>query len=342
MNGRGRWLPPAGAALLDEAAIAALVPARPADGHKGTFGTLVAVCGSLDLAGASLLAGTAALRAGAGIVVLAVPAALQPVVAGRVPELITMGLPESQPFVVDPVAAARAVGARRHAALLVGPGLRPGSATREFVAALLGPGGDGATRGPAVVDAEGLNSLAAIPDWWTAAARPLILTPHPGELERLEGIPVGGDDAERVERARSAAIRWRQVVVLKGARTVIASPDGAVAVAVAAAPNPALGTGGTGDVLAGILGGLLAQGATTWDAACLGVHLHAAAGGHVRERLGDAGLLASDLLSELPRVRRHLVGIAERQAPARRPFGSAVVRPGMAPADDPRSGGRDA
>lgn len=321
--GSGRELP-AGVIPIDEALVAPLVPIRPEDGHKGTFGTLVAVCGSLDHVGAALLAGGAALRTGAGLVVLAVPASLQSVVAGRIPELITMGLPEVAPFEVDPMPAARAVTERRHTALLIGPGLQPGEASRRLVRAMLAATSGAAGPVPAVVDAEALNSLAATPGWAADVAGPLVLTPHPGEFGRLEGADVGADDAERLERARAAAARWGHVVVLKGARSVVAAPGGSAAMI--DAPNPALGTGGTGDVLAGTIASLLAQGATPWDAARLGVFLHATAGAHVRERVGDAGLLASDLLSELPRVRRHLARLAERAAPERRPFGFAIRR----------------
>jgi len=332
-----RAVPPDGVGSLDEASVAGLVPERPEAGHKGTFGTLLAVCGSLDFAGAALLAGAAALRTGAGLVILAVPATLQPVVAGRVPELITMGLPETAPYEVDAPAAAAAVAARRHTALLVGPGLRPGPATHALVAALLGapisahdgaPDGQDAAAAPAVVDAEALNALAMIAGWWREVRRPCVLTPHPGEFGRLDGSDVGPDDAERAERARAAAARWGQVVVLKGAHSIVAEPSGETVMAEHA--NPALGTGGTGDVLAGAIASLLAQGLAPWDAARLGVHLHGTAGEHVRERSGDAGLMASDLLPELPRVRRHLARIAERRAPEHRPLGFAL-RPGGTP-----------
>lgn len=320
---------PGGVQALDEDMVAGLVPERPETGHKGTFGTLLAVCGSLDLVGAALLAGGAALRTGAGLVLLAVPASLQPIVAGRVPELMTLGLPETAPGEVDAEAALALLAARRSTALLVGPGLRPGAPTRALVAGLVGrPAGSvagGAPDSPAVLDAEALNSLAAGADWWQGIGRPCVLTPHPGEFARLDGSPVGADDAERVERARDAAVRWGQVVVLKGAHTVVAAPDGSVAMADHA--NPALGTGGTGDVLAGAIGSLLAQGCSPWDAARLGVHLHALAGEHVRERMGDAGLLASDLLPELPRVRRHLARLAERRSPAGRRLGFAIPAP---------------
>jgi NAD(P)H-hydrate epimerase len=316
---------PDGVGLLDEASVASLVPARPETGHKGTFGTLLAVAGSLDLLGAALLTGVAALRTGAGLVVLALPASVQPVAAGRVPELMTIGLPETEPGEVAVERALPALAARRHTALLVGPGLRPGDATRRLVLGLLG-GADGASQVPAVVDAEALNQLASgRKRWWSAIGRPCVLTPHPGEFARLDGAEVPEDDAARVDRARAAAARWKAVVVLKGGRTIVAGVDGSVVMT--DEPNPALATGGTGDVLAGTIGSLLAQGVAPWDAARLGVHLHATAGQHVRDRLGDAGLLASDLLTELPRVRRHLARLAERQAPDRRPMGFALRVP---------------
>ena len=148
-----------------------------------------------------------------------------------------------------------------------------------------------------------------------------MLTPHPGEFARLDGVASPTSDADRCTRAAAAAARWDAVVVLKGARTVVAAPDGRIAMA--AFENAALATAGTGDVLAGTIGSLLAQGVEPWQAACLGVHLHGTAGEHVRERLGDAGLLASDLLPELPRVRRHLVNLHERAAPDRPRFGFA-------------------
>jgi NAD(P)H-hydrate epimerase len=346
MSGRRDALPPLppGAIRLDEALVAEYLPARDANGHKGTFGSLLAVCGSLDFAGAALLAGTAALRAGAGLVTLCLPASLQPVLAGRVPELITLGLPERQPHLVDPETAATLIMGRPHTALLLGPGLRATDATHALVHLLLRDDPAGAappktnesmsheasvpphpTSRPAVVDAEALNALAASDGWWVAPHRPLVLTPHPGEFTRLEATPSPGDDDERCARAAAAAARWDAVVVLKGARTVVAAPDGRIAMA--AFENPALASGGTGDVLAGTIASLLAQGVAPWQAACLGVYLHGIAGEHVRERFGDAGLLASDLLPELPRVRRHLVNLHQRALPDRPRLGFAPRGP---------------
>ena len=313
---------------LDEATCAALLPARPPRSHKGTYGALLVVAGSLDYAGAALLVARAAGRAGAGLVTLAVPASLQPLFAGRVLEATTIGLPETEVAgELDPDAALERILDFDHDAVVLGPGLRPGLATVEFVERLLAvaaqtPDGEGArpAAAPAVLDAEALNSLATLPRWWERVARPAVLTPHPGEFQRLragEAEPTGSaaavpgpDDAGRAREAASAAGQWGQTVVLKGARTVVAAVDGRFA----RAPfeNPALSSAGTGDVLAGVIGSLLAQGLGPYDAARLGVYLHGLAGEAVRERLGDAGLLASDLLDELPLARRRLALVRER------------------------------
>jgi NAD(P)H-hydrate epimerase len=197
--------------------------------------------------------------------------------------------------------------------------LRPGLATRDLVLALLAVRASD-DPAPAVVDAEALRSLASVPDWWDAVSRPCVLTPHPGEFARLRAGSghdldadgdVGADDEARLRTASAAATEWRCVVVLKGARTVIVGTDGRAAVA--PFENPALSSGGTGDVLSGAMGALLAQGLGPYDAARLAVYLHGLAGDAVRERIGDAGLLASDLPDQLPLVRRRLVAIGERR-----------------------------
>lgn len=291
--------PPPGIDLLDETRAAGLVPARDPRGHKGTFGTFVAVCGSLDYLGAALLVAHAALRAGAGLVCLAVPGSLQPLVAGRVLEAITLGLPEVAPGDLDPTGTSETLAERRATAILVGPGMRAGEGTRSLVRRIAADEGV-----PVLLDAEALNTLAVTDGWWKLVRRPLVLTPHQVEFQRLDGREVRDDDAERARRAREAAMRWKSVVVLKGPHTVIASPDGRAAMA--PFQNAAMAAGGTGDVLAGILGSLLAQKVEPFDAACLAVWLHGVAGEHVRERIGDAGLLAGELPWEVPRIRRHL------------------------------------
>ncbi|HEY2916231.1 MAG TPA: ADP/ATP-dependent (S)-NAD(P)H-hydrate dehydratase [Candidatus Limnocylindrales bacterium] len=342
---------------LDDRAAAALLPARPARAHKGTFGKVLVIAGSLDYAGAALLVCRSAGRAGAGLVTLAIPESLQPLFAAKVVEATTMALPEDDVEEVDPEPALARILDHDHDALVLGPGLRPGLATAELVRELLHapgeptgesaveptgesaePRSDGRSGGqghnpPIVLDAEALRSMATLGAWWEGATRPCVLTPHPGEFARLRegaGIEAGadgdlaGDDAARAAAALDAARSWGQVVILKGARTVIAEPDGSGAVL--PFENPALATGGTGDVLAGIVGALLAQGLAPGAAARLGAYLHGLAGEAVRERIGDAGLLASDLPDAIPMVRKRLAAIADRDRSGKR-LGFGVREP---------------
>ena len=286
---------------LDEAYCAPLIPRRDARSHKFDHGTLVCVAGSLDYAGAALLCGQAAVRGGAGLVALAVPRSLQPVLAGRVPEAITIGLPEVADGQPDPERAVAAILEREPAALVLGPGLNESRAYELLLMELLTRAGV-----PCVVDAGALTMLALGEAWSTRVpAGQCVLTPHAGEFARLDGSPPGESDEERVARSRAAARRFGQVVVLKGAHTVVAHADRA---AVAPFANAALATAGSGDVLAGLIGALLAQGLSTFDAACLGVYLHGRAGQRLSESLGDAGLLASDLPYQIALARSELAG----------------------------------
>jgi NAD(P)H-hydrate epimerase len=313
--------------VLDDAAVRILLPQRAPRGHKGTSGKLLVVAGSIDYLGAALLTVRGACRAGAGLVRLAVPTSLQPLVAGRVLEAVTIGLPETDIVgEVDVAAALDQLLDLDHDAAVIGPGLRPGLSTVDLVLEFLAAEGE---RAPVVVDAEGLNSLSTVEAWWERVARPCVLTPHVGELTRLmtaaggqfESVPgdLRTDDVARAETASRAALAWGQVVVLKGARTVIAGgePDPG-AVAVAPWENPALATAGTGDVLAGTIGALLAQGCPPADAARAGVYLHGAAGEVARERYGASGVVASDLPDEIARVRRRLELANERARSGRR------------------------
>jgi NAD(P)H-hydrate epimerase len=318
---------PAGAVPLDDDSMSRLVPERDRRGHKGSFGKLLVIAGSLDYAGAALLVCRAAGRAGAGLVTLAIPESLQPLFAAKVVEATTMALPEDDVEEVDPEPALAKVLDHDHDALVIGPGLRPSLATAELLRLLLTAPEDAGP--PAVLDAEALRTLAAADEWWTRVVRPCVLTPHAGEFARLRAgsghLPdqdgdLNTDDEARARAASAAAAEWGQVVVLKGARTVVAAPDGAIGVA--PFENPAMASGGTGDVLAGTIGALLAQGLVPFDAARLGVYLHGLAGEAVRERIGDAGLLAGDLPDALPLGRRRLAAIAER-AGRRMGFGAA-------------------
>ena len=309
---------------LDDDSMSKLVPERDKRGHKGSFGRVLVLAGSLDYAGAALLVCRAAGRAGAGLVTLAVPESLQPLFAAKVVEATTMALPEDDVEEVDPEPALASVLDHEHDALVIGPGLRPSLAIGELLRLILTATEEGGGP-PAVLDAEALRTLAAVDEWWTRVTRPCVLTPHTGEFARLragsghaaeEDGDLSADDAARARAATSAAAEWHQVVVLKGAKTVIAAPDGSVAVA--PFENPAMATGGTGDVLAGTIGALLAQGLAPYDAARLGVYLHGLAGEAVRDRIGDAGLLAGDLPEALPIGRKRLARIAERQKTGRR------------------------
>ena len=280
------------------------LPVRPGDSHKGTFGRTMIVAGSRSFLGAAYLAAASAARVGAGLVTIAIPASLVSSVASSAIEPTFLPLPESSEGVVSPDAAdlvLEAVGG--YSALLVGCGLGQAGETRAMVERLLLSGADLPTT---VVDADGLNTLARIPDWhnrWTTNG---ILTPHPGEMARLvrAGFKPAPTNAGRLSLALAAAQSWNKTVVLKGAYTVVAHADGSAEVAPFS--NPGLATAGTGDVLAGAIVGLVSQGLDSETAASLGVYLHGMAGESVRDRLGDTGMIASDLLPELPATIREL------------------------------------
>jgi hydroxyethylthiazole kinase-like uncharacterized protein yjeF len=282
------------------------LPARPPRSHKGTFGKVLVIAGSLEYAGAAILAGLGAARSGAGLVCLATPESVGLRLLGVVPELIMLHLPEEAPGLTGPAGWRRlATEALAYDAAVIGPGLgRQASAlrrTRNLVAEL---------RHPTVVDADGLNALAEGDRWWRSVSTQLVLTPHPGEFARLtragEIGKLADDDRFRMDRAREAAILWGQVVVLKGARTVIADPDGDVRVSTVA--TPALSTAGSGDVLSGSIGAFLAAGCEPAVAAGLGVALHGAAGLLAEERIGRAGTMARDVASLLPEAMEALRG----------------------------------
>ncbi len=284
---------------MDAAFCAPLVPRRDPDGHKFSFGRVTTVCGSLDFAGAAYLAALGAARGGAGLVVMALPTPLRPVLAARLPEAVLVGMPVDDRGEIDSEAALRAIEQHKPDALVVGPGLEESASNARLVLDLIAGAGP-----PAVIDAGALNMLAQTPDWFRRTGRALVLTPHPGEFARLTGEQAGATDGERLARAGESARQFGHVLVLKGARTVVAAPDGRRAVAPFA--NPLLATAGSGDVLAGLIGALLGQGAAPFDAACLGVYLHGRAGERLSESFGDSGALASEIADQIPAARREL------------------------------------
>lgn len=271
---------------------------RPSSSHKGTFGHALIVAGSRNYVGAAYLASEAAARVGPGLVTLASPRTIYPVLASKLTEVIHLPLPDQDgAFHPDAADLIRDV-LHQYSSLLVGCGFGRSEGLVEFLRRLLLM--EPRPSLPVVVDADGLNNLSEIEGWWTQLRSPTILTPHPGEMSTLTGIATSEIQAGRVEMAREWSARWDKVVALKGAYTVVAAPDGMCRVSPFA--NPALASGGTGDVLTGIIAGLMAQGLSPEDATCCGVYLHGAAGEVVREELGDSGTLAGDLLPALPRV----------------------------------------
>ena len=284
--------------LLTPGWVAQRLPARPRDSHKGSFGHALVVAGSRNYVGAAYLSALAATRVGAGLVTLATPGSVYKIAASKLTEVIHFPLPEDEEGRIHPDAAGLILNSlHRYDALLVGCGLGWSQGTVEFMERLLLTDGPAT---PVVIDADGLNSLSALPQWWRRLAGPAAVTPHPGEMATLAGISASQVQEDRAGNARRWAAHWNVDLTLKGAYTVIARPDGLVRISPFA--NPGLASGGTGDVLSGVIAGLMAQGLSTGDAGCCGVYLHGLAAEAVRETLGETGPVASDLAGELPVV----------------------------------------
>jgi NAD(P)H-hydrate epimerase len=295
--------------LAQAAELAGLLPSRPFASHKGTFGHLVVLAGSVGKTGAAVLACEAGLKAGAGLVTAAVAESLNDILEVKLTEAMSFPLPEA--------AGVRAVGRRAleplqafladKTALALGPGLGTHPETREVVRELVRT-----SPLPAVIDADGVNCLKDAPDCLKNAAGPRIITPHPGELARFLGVSPKDIQARRLETAREVAAACRAVVVLKGAQTVVAAPDGRLSLNPTG--NPGLASGGTGDVLTGLIGGFLAQRLAPWDAARLGVFLHGLIADALARDLGPRGFVAGDLLKALPQVLADFAAGAYSQA----------------------------
>jgi ADP-dependent NAD(P)H-hydrate dehydratase / NAD(P)H-hydrate epimerase len=301
--------------------VAACLPGRPVDAHKGTFGTAMIVAGSVNYTGAALLAGKAAYRGGAGLVTMAIPASLHTALAGQFPEATWELLPHEQGVIAREAAENIVKNLDRTTALLIGPGFGVQETTREFLEDLLQgnsahskAGGrvgflqeqaadeeKGITLPPLVIDADGLKLLAKIKEWPKFLSKSTILTPHPGEMSVMTGLSVEKIQADRRGTAEKYAAEWGHVVVLKGAFTLIAAPDGRLTTVPVA--SPALARAGTGDVLAGLIVGLRAQGLEAYQAAVAGAWIHAQAGLLAAEDLGGSiSVLAGDVLEAIPEV----------------------------------------
>jgi len=307
-------------AVADENMVRSILPTRPLDAHKGTFGTALVIAGSVNYTGAALLAGKAAYRVGTGLVTLCIPAPLHNVLAGHFPEATWLLLPSELGVISEDAYQVVRDQIDRVTAILVGPGFGLEETTRNFLKRLLegGQAGKGSGIGfmpvqkigeasqsiefPAmVIDADGLKLLARIPGWYEKLKSPSILTPHPGEMSVLTGLDKNEIQAKRLEIAEKYAHQWGHVVVLKGALTVVASPDGRTSVIPVA--TPALARAGSGDVLAGLIVGMRAQGVDAYEAAVAGAWLHAQAGLLAADLLGgSASVLAGDVLEAVPHV----------------------------------------
>ncbi len=288
--------------MLTGALVKNMLPKRPLDSNKGTFGKVMLLCGSPPYPGSAFLAGSGAGRVGAGLVTLAVTKQMQPNYANAFHEATFVLLPDenAESFQRSSALMDHLGGYR---SLLIGPGLGQSSSTREVILQILEQlrATPEEKRPYLVIDADGLNNLSALERWWTLLPAGTVITPHPGEMGRLcNGLRVSGGNVDRLELARSKAREWQVTLVLKGACTIIADPNGYTRINWLA--NPALATAGTGDVLAGLLAGLLAQNVSPFDAASAAVYLQMAAANLVSAEIGHAGMLASDLLPKIPRV----------------------------------------
>ncbi len=303
------------------------LPQRPLDAHKGTFGRALIIAGSVNYTGAPALAAAAAARVGAGLVTLALARSVFPIVAGKLYEPTYILLPESMGVISDEAVDVLCERLPEYDAVLIGPGLGQAEEVVRFVHTFLSgelrlprrrprigfveasapadTSSSACRLPPTVIDADALNALAKAEKWWERIPAGCVLTPHPGEMARLLGCTAQEVQADRIGVASRAAQQWGQIVVLKGAHTVIASPDGETYILPFA--NPVLATAGTGDVLAGAVVGLMAQGLSPLDAAIVGGFLHGMAAEEVEfSRQITCGVVASDLLPALPIVIQRL------------------------------------
>ncbi|MBI5167509.1 MAG: NAD(P)H-hydrate dehydratase [candidate division NC10 bacterium] len=288
--------------LLEGGELAGAFPQREPDSHKGDFGHVLILAGSVGKTGAAALAATAALRVGAGLVTLALPESLNDAMEAKLDEVMTEPLPETESRSVSFKALERVLRLiEGKAVLALGPGLSTHPNTVKLVQELVGQ-----VRIPMVIDADGINALCSHLEALKGLAVPLVLTPHPGEFSRLLSINKEEIVANRIEIAQKVAIGFGLHLVLKGAGTIVAHPDGQVYINPTG--NPGMATAGTGDVLTGALAGLIAQGLPIEVALRLGVYLHGLAGDIAAREVGEEAMIAGDILASLPAAIRELKG----------------------------------
>ncbi len=281
--------------LITRSAALDALPSRRPSSHKGTFGHVGIIAGSVGKTGAAALAAQAALRVGAGLVTVATPNSVNDVLEAKLLEVMTVPMPETKARTLARSSLERILAfMQARTAIAIGPGLSTNPETVELVQSLMKY-----LDRPTVLDADALNALTGRASLLIQCKTPPILTPHPGEMARLEvDTTTQTVNADRIGTARRFSRERGVFVVLKGARSVIARPDGLVAICPTG--NPGMATAGTGDVLTGMVVGLLAQGLSAWDAACTATYVHGYAGDLAAQQLGQAGMLARDLIVQIP------------------------------------------
>ncbi len=282
--------------LVERADIAEKLPVRPADAYKNLCGTALVIAGSTGMTGAATLSAESTLRTGAGLVYLAIPESLNPIVEEKCTEVISKPLADERSGFFTKKSLPGALELLKTVDVVaLGPGLGMAEETQTLVREIAA-----SCAAPMVIDADGLNALAAAPQLLSAKTGKRVLTPHPGELARLTGVSRDELTADLVETARHWSAAWGEVLVVKGAPTLVGTPAGVVYVN--SSGNSGMATGGSGDVLTGIITGLLAQGLRPADAAVAGVYIHGAAGDIARADLGALGMIAGDIGARLPEV----------------------------------------
>ncbi len=291
--------------VIDSEMVSEILPVRKSESHKGTFGSVLVCGGSVNYPGAPVFAARAAYRAGTGLVRTAVPERIFDIVAGQCLESTWLVLNEENGVISEPACKVFLAGLDKASCVVIGPGMGTEETTGRFIKGVLITKEAGAVKNsagfiqpavtltttkvqhscPVVIDADGLRLLAKIPDWSKSILHPMVLTPHPGEMSGLTGLSVEEIQKDRVEICRHYALEWKQVVVLKGALTVVASPEGQVAICPVA--SSALAKAGSGDLLSGLIAGLVSQGVDLFAAAMAGVWLHGMAGIIAAERCGN-------------------------------------------------------
>lgn len=272
------------------------VPNRPDNANKGTMGTLLSICGSFGMAGAAILAGKSALRCGVGLEKLAIPKSIYPIAAGSILESVFLPLSETSDGKISRTnIPSLLLEAKKSTAVLLGCGLSVCDDTKALVKSFV----ENCTA-PMVLDADALNCIADNPEILKKRKSDIIITPHPGEMGRLCGITAKEVNADRVDVALSFAKKYGIITVLKGSGTIIASPNGQALLNTTG--NSGMATGGSGDVLAGMTAGLLAQGKSAFDCAAAAVYLHGLAGDFAAEKLGKISMLPSDIIEFIPKA----------------------------------------